>query len=330
MAVPHNSERPSVPISAWSWLIHVLKIYSGGLGILAGDYLKEASDSNVDMTAVGFLYRYGYFTQTLSVDGQQIANYEAQNFGSLPISQVLNDDGTPMLLEVPFHDRMVYSNIWKVAVGRINLYLMDTDIEKNSEFDRSITHQLYGGDWENRMKQEYLLGIGGILLLNKLGIKKDVYHMNEGHAAFINVQRLHDYMTEEKLSFREAMEVVRASSLYTVHTPVPAGHDYFDEPLIAKYMTPLIERMDIPCSCSWIWDAPTPAPTEILHSVFALNTARRPMVCKSRDSFPKDVSTRMERIFPRRVTRGLCHQWRASAQLGHFIGKSIVREIFWR
>ncbi len=179
------------------------------------------------MTAVGFLYRYGYFTQTLSIDGQQIANYEPQNFGSLPITQMMNPDDTPMILTVPFHDRLIYSNVWKVAVGgRINLYLMDTDIEQNSDYDRSITHQLYGGDWENRMKQEYLLGIGGILLLKKLGIKKDVYHMNEGHAAFINVQRLRDYVVEEKLSFREALEVVRASSLYTVHTPVPAGHDY--------------------------------------------------------------------------------------------------------
>ncbi len=257
MEVQHNTERPSVAYFSMEYgLTHVLKIYSGGLGILAGDYLKEASDSNVDMTAVGFLYRYGYFTQTLSVEGQQIANYEAQNFGNLPITQVMNEDGTPMILEVPFHDRPIYSNIWKVAVGRINLYLMDTDIEKNSEFDRSITHQLYGGDWENRMKQEYLLGIGGILLLKKLGIRKEVYHMNEGHAAFISVQRLLDYVQEEKLSFHEALEVVRASSLYTVHTPVPAGHDYFDEPLIAKYMTPSYSDWAYPGSSSWIWVVP--------------------------------------------------------------------------
>ena len=148
MAVPHNSERPSIAYFSMEYgLSHVLKIYSGGLGILAGDYLKEASDSNVDMTAVGFLYRYGYFTQTLSMEGQQIANYEAQHFGNLPITQVLNEDGTPTILEVPFHDRIIYSHIWKVAVGRINLYLMDTDLELNSEYDRSITHQLYGGDW---------------------------------------------------------------------------------------------------------------------------------------------------------------------------------------
>ena len=276
MSVPHNTERPSIAYFSMEYgLSHVLKIYSGGLGILAGDYLKEASDSNVDMTAVGFLYRYGYFTQTLSIDGQQIANYEAQNFGNLPLTQVMNGDGTPMILEVPFHDRPIYSHIWKVAVGRINLYLMDTDLEQNSEFDRSITHQLYGGDWENRMKQEYLLGIGGILLLKKLGIQKDVYHMNEGHAAFINVQRLHDYIHDEELSFQEALEVVRSSSLYTVHTPVPAGHDYFDETLIGKYMTPIVQRIGIPLQQFMDMGRANPGTSEKFSmSVFALNTAQ--------------------------------------------------------
>ena len=276
MNEPYNSKRPSIAYFSMEYgLSHVLKIYSGGLGVLAGDYLKEASDSNVNMTAVGFLYRYGYFTQTLSVDGQQIANYEAQNFGNLPITQVMNDDGTPIILEVPFHDRSIYSNIWKVAVGRINLYLMDTDIEQNSKYDRSITHQLYGGDWENRMKQEFLLGIGGILLLKKLGIKKDVYHMNEGHAAFINVQRLIDYVKEESLSFHEALEVVRASSLYTVHTPVPAGHDYFDEALIGKYMTPIIHELNIPWQQFMDMGRAKPGTNERFSmSVFALNTAQ--------------------------------------------------------
>ena len=217
-------------------LSHVLKIYSGGLGILAGDYLKEASDSNIDMTAVGFLYRYGYFTQTLSMDGQQIANYEAQNFNQLPIEQLTEQDGKPMVLEVPYPGRIVYAHIWRVNVGRIKLYLLDTDLDTNSEWDRPITYQLYGGDWENRMKQEYLLGIGGILMLNKLGIKTDLYHCNEGHAALLNVQRLVDYVQNDHLKFNEALEVVRSSSLYTVHTPVPAGHDYFDESLFGKYM----------------------------------------------------------------------------------------------
>ncbi|WP_418444524.1 alpha-glucan family phosphorylase, partial [Barnesiella intestinihominis] len=217
-------------------LSHVLKIYSGGLGILAGDYLKEASDSNIDMTAVGFLYRYGYFTQTLSMDGQQIANYEAQNFNQLPIEQLTEQDGKPMVLEVPYPGRIVYAHIWRVNIGRIKLYLLDTDLDTNSEWDRPITYQLYGGDWENRMKQEYLLGIGGILMLNKLGIKTDLYHCNEGHAALLNVQRLVDYVQNDHLKFNEALEVVRSSSLYTVHTPVPAGHDYFDESLFGKYM----------------------------------------------------------------------------------------------
>lgn len=139
---------------------------------MAGDYLKEASDSNVDLCAVGFLYRYGYFTQTLSMDGQQIANYEAQNFGQLPIDRVMDANGQPMVVDVPYLDYYVHANVWRVNVGRISLYLLDTDNEMNSEFDRPITHQLYGGDWENRLKQEILLGIGGILTLKALGIKK--------------------------------------------------------------------------------------------------------------------------------------------------------------
>ncbi|MCD7710595.1 MAG: alpha-glucan family phosphorylase [Porphyromonadaceae bacterium] len=232
-----KSDLPSVAYFSMEYgLVNVLKIYSGGLGILAGDYLKEASDTNIDMVAVGFLYRYGYFTQSLSMEGQQLANYESQNFNHLPIEQVVDENNHPIILEVPYPGRIVYSNIWRVNVGRVSLYLMDTDLDSNSEFDRSITHHLYGGDWENRMKQEYLLGIGGILLLKRLGIKKDVYHCNEGHAALINVQRLVDYIQNDKLSFSEALEVVRASSLYTVHTPVPAGHDYFDASLFGKYM----------------------------------------------------------------------------------------------
>ena len=236
MDVEPDHKRASVAYLCMEYgLNQVLKIYSGGLGILAGDYLKEASDSNVDMVAVGFLYRYGYFTQTLSMDGQQIANYEAQNFGSLPIEQQLNEDGTPMVVDVPYMDYYVHAYVWRVNVGRIKLYLLDTDNDMNSDFDRPITHALYGGDWENRLKQEILLGIGGVLTLKKLGITKDVYHCNEGHAALCNVQRLVD-LVQEGMTFTQALELVRASSLYTVHTPVPAGHDYFDEGLFSKYM----------------------------------------------------------------------------------------------
>ena len=236
MDVEPDATRPSVAYFCMEYGINqVVKIYSGGLGMLAGDYMKEASDSNVNMCGVGFLYRYGYFKQTLSMDGQQIAQYDAQNFSSLPVERVLDENGQPLVVDVPYMNYQVHAYVWVMNVGRIKLYLLDTDNEMNSEFDKPITHALYGGDNENRLKQEILLGIGGMLTLKKLGIKKDVYHCNEGHAALCNLQRLIDYI-KEGLSFNEALELVRASSLYTVHTPVPAGHDYFNESLFGKYM----------------------------------------------------------------------------------------------
>jgi len=245
MDVKPDKSRPSVAYFCMEYGIHsALKIYSGGLGMLAGDYVKEASDSNVDMCAVGFLYRFGYFTQSLSIDGQQIANYEAQNFGSLPIVRQLDENGNPLVIDVPYMNYHVYAYVWRVNVGRVSLYLLDTDNEMNSEYDKPITHSLYGGDWENRLKQEILLGIGGMLLLKKLGIKKDIYHCNEGHAALCNLQRLCDYI-DEGLTFNQAMELVRASGLYTVHTPVPAGHDYFDEALFSKYMGGYPQKLGI-------------------------------------------------------------------------------------
>ena len=276
MDVTPDNKRPSVAYFSMEYgLNHVLKIYSGGLGVLAGDYLKEASDSNVDLCAVGFLYRYGYFTQTLSMDGQQIANYEAQNFGQLPIDRVTDADGKPLVVDVPYMDYYVHANVWRVNVGRVSLYLLDTDNEMNSEFDRPITHQLYGGDWENRLKQEILLGIGGMLTLKALGIKKDIYHCNEGHAALVNVQRICDYVATG-LTFNQAIELVRASSLYTVHTPVPAGHDYFDEGLFGKYMGGYPVKMGI----SWddLMDLGRNNPGDkgerFCMSVFACNTSQ--------------------------------------------------------
>ena len=245
MDVKPDKSRPSVAYFCMEYGIHsALKIYSGGLGMLAGDYVKEASDSNVDMCAVGFLYRFGYFTQSLSIDGQQVANYEAQNFGSLPIVRQLDENGNPLVIDVPYMNYHVYAYVWRVNVGRVSLYLLDTDNEMNSEYDKPITHSLYGGDWENRLKQEILLGIGGMLLLKKLGIKKDIYHCNEGHAALCNLQRLCDYI-DEGLTFNQALELVRASGLYTVHTPVPAGHDYFDETLFSKYMGGYPQKLGI-------------------------------------------------------------------------------------
>ncbi|MBQ6791124.1 MAG: alpha-glucan family phosphorylase [Paludibacteraceae bacterium] len=276
MDTPKDKKKPTIAYFSMEYgLTHVLKIYSGGLGILAGDYIKEASDCNVDMTAIGFLYRYGYFTQTLSPEGQQIANYEAQNFSNLPITQMKEEDGSNMVIEVPYPGRTVKAYLWRVAVGRMDLYLLDTDNELNSEWDRQITHQLYGGDWENRIKQEILLGIGGVLALKKLGIKKDVYHCNEGHAALMGLQRLVD-LVAEGLSFNEAKEVVRASGLYTCHTPVPAGHDYFEEGLFYKYIGEYADKLGIE------WHDligmgrtnPDDSNEKFSMSVFALNTCQ--------------------------------------------------------
>ena len=274
--VEPDHTRPSVAYFCMEYGIHsALKIYSGGLGMLAGDYVKEASDSNVDMCAVGFLYRFGYFTQSLAMDGQQIANYEAQNFAHLPIERQLDADGNPLVIDVPYMNFMVHAYVWRVNVGRVKLYLLDTDNEMNSEYDKPITHSLYGGDWENRLKQEILLGIGGMLLLKKLGIKKDIYHCNEGHAALCNLQRLCDYI-EEGLTFNQALELVRASGLYTVHTPVPAGHDYFEEALFGKYMSGYPQKLGI------TWDEfigmgrtnPENHSEKFCMSIFACNTCQ--------------------------------------------------------
>ncbi|MBP9018036.1 MAG: alpha-glucan family phosphorylase, partial [Paludibacteraceae bacterium] len=274
---PFAPDKPSVAYFSMEYgLTEVLKIYSGGLGILAGDYLKEASDCGVDLTAIGLLYRYGYFIQSLSVDGDQIEIYDKQNFNTLPIVQVRDENGQPVVVEVPYPGRTVYVNLWKVSVGRINLFLLDTDNEMNSDADKSITFELYGGDWENRLKQEILLGIGGILTLKKLGIEKDVYHCNEGHAALINLQRLVDLVTEKNLSFYEALEIVRSSSLYTVHTPVPAGHDRFDEVLFGKYMKDYATLLNI----SWNdlmnlgRENPDDPNDKFSMSVFACNTCQ--------------------------------------------------------
>ncbi|MBP5536841.1 MAG: alpha-glucan family phosphorylase [Bacteroidales bacterium] len=222
-----------------------LKIYSGGLGILAGDYLKESSDMNVNMVAVGLLYRYGYFTQVLSAQGDQISKYEPQDFLKIPGEPVLDASGNWLTVSFNFPGRKVHARIWKVSVGRTDLYLLDTDYEANNPEDRQVTHQLYGGDWENRLKQEVVLGIGGVRALRALGINPQIYHCNEGHAAFIGLERLREYIQNDNLTFSEALEVVRASSLFTTHTPVPAGHDSFDEDMLGRYIGGYPESMHI-------------------------------------------------------------------------------------
>ena len=239
----YMSEKPSpehakVAYFSMEYGLHSsLKIYSGGLGILAGDYLKEASDRNVPMVAVGLLYRYGYFTQRLSAQGAQEATYEAQNFYKLPISPVRDELGNWVTTQVALPGRNLTARVWKCQVGRTDLFLLDADYEANLDEDRQVTYYLYGGDWENRLKQEILLGVGGIRALVKMGIKQEVYHCNEGHAAFINIERIRNLIARKRLSFSEAMEVVRSSSLFTTHTPVPAGHDAFPESMIRQYMS---------------------------------------------------------------------------------------------
>ncbi|MEE4196886.1 MAG: alpha-glucan family phosphorylase [Bacteroidales bacterium] len=246
MAEKKNQHGPKVAYFSMEFGIHSsLKIYSGGLGILAGDYLKEASDKNADIIGIGLLYRYGYFTQQLSATGMQIPIYDAQDFSKIPAIPVRDAKGNWQTVALIFPGRNLFARIWKVEVGRNVLYLLDTDFEDNLPEDRAITHHLYGGNIENRLKQELLLGVGGIRILNKLGIEPEVYHCNEGHAAFIGIERINHLIHKEKLSFAEALEVVRSGSLFTTHTPVPAGHDLFPENLLRSYIAHYPERLKI-------------------------------------------------------------------------------------
>jgi glycogen phosphorylase/synthase len=246
MQQPKRDNDPLVAYFSMEYGLHEsLKIYSGGLGVLAGDYLKEASDSNKRMIGIGLLFRYGYFTQHLTPAGEQEAAYIPQKFSDLPIHPVRDSNGEWITVSIALPGRNLYAKVWEVRVGRVSLYLLDADLERNIAPDRTITHQLYGGDWENRLKQEILLGVGGIRLLEKLKYSPDVYHCNEGHAAFINFERIRDLVHREFLTFEEALEVVRSSSLFTTHTPVPAGHDRFPEDLLRIYIGHYPDRLHV-------------------------------------------------------------------------------------
>lgn len=235
---PDDPEKPSVAYFCMEFGIHAcLKIYSGGLGILAGDYLKEASDSNVNIIGIGFLYRFGYFRQKLGPKGEQLTIYEAEDFSRLPIIPVKDKDGNHLTIGIVWPGRTVKIRVWEAKVGKVSLFLLDTDFDDNSPADRSITHYLYGGDHENRLKQELILGIGGMRALDAMGIKPDLYHSNEGHSAFISLERLRTMIETYHLTFHQALEAVRSSTLFTTHTPVPAGHDAFDEDMLRKYIS---------------------------------------------------------------------------------------------
>ncbi len=222
-----------------------LQIYSGGLGILAGDYLKQASDSNKNLVGVGLLYRYGYFTQSMSLLGDQIAEYKPQKFTQLPLVPVRDADGEWVKVKIALPGRNLTAKAWQVNVGRICLYLLDADIQENTPEDRGITSELYGGDNEHRLKQEMLLGIGGVRLIHTLGLKPDVFHLNEGHSAFSSLERIRNLMDREGVEFHHAAEVVKSNSLFTTHTPVPAGHDSFEEHLMRVYLSHFSDHFKI-------------------------------------------------------------------------------------
>lgn len=241
-----NKEEDQIAYFSMEYGLHnSIKTYSGGLGILAGDYLKQASDSNKNMIAIGLMYRQGYFKQLISHLGDQISEYNIQETNQLPIETVRDEEGQSIRIALAFPARLVYAKVWQLNVGRIPLYLLDTNINDNNEEDRKISAQLYGGDNEHRLKQEILLGIGGIRLIQKLNLSPAAYHSNEGHAAFIGLERIDKLIQKEHLSFQEALEYVRATTLFTTHTPVPAGHDSFEEHLIRAYLSHFADHFSI-------------------------------------------------------------------------------------
>src|ERR1041384_1023970 len=215
-----------------------LPFYSGGLGILAGDHLKSASDLGLPLVAVGLLYRYGYFRQRLRNDGWQEEHYGETRPSELPIQLVKEADGTPSRIEVLIRERKVLAQVWRANVGRVPLYLLDTNIEGNAETDRWVTGHLYGGDRETRIVQEMLLGIGGVRLLRKLGVTPHVFHLNEGHSAFLTLELAREVGQDEKQSFATAMQTVKQQCVFTTHTPVAAGNDEFDASLVTRAFGP--------------------------------------------------------------------------------------------
>src|SRR5213594_1207670 len=227
-------ERPVAYFSAEFGFHEAIPNYSGGLGILAGDHCKSASDLDLSFVAIGLLYRHCYFRQQIDKEGIQEAINLNQNFHHLPIREVRRGD-TNLLISVPILDREVFAKLWELRVGRVSVYLLDTDIPENSPEDRLITAELYGGDLEMRMRQEIMLGIGGVKALSALGIDAEVFHMNEGHSAFLALERIRLEVVEKKLDFYSALQVAAAANIFSTHTPVPAGNDSFPRDMMRKY-----------------------------------------------------------------------------------------------
>ncbi|MCB2191864.1 MAG: alpha-glucan family phosphorylase [Deltaproteobacteria bacterium] len=231
--------------SAEYGLTDCLSLYSGGLGVLSGDHLKSASDLNLPLVAVGLAYGQGYFNQYLNADGWQQEEYHPNDFYNLPMSLVTGEDGKELRISVDIEGRPLQARVWQISVGRVPLYLMDSNLDDNPADLRSTTYQLYGGDRQMRIRQEILLGIGGVRLLKALGIEANVFHMNEGHSAFASLERIRQLRQEKGLNFNEAREVVRASNCFTTHTPVPAGNDYFDPELVRRHFAGYVAELGI-------------------------------------------------------------------------------------
>lgn len=241
---PELTNRPVAYFSAEFGLHRSLPIYSGGLGVLAGDHCKEASDIGLPFVAVGFLYEMGYFRQRIRPDGWQEAIYPRFEPGEVAVRQALCDDDTCLFVPVELNDQIVHLKVWHVRVGRAHLYLMDADNDRNAPWERELTAQLYGGDQEMRIQQEIVLGIGGLHVLQALGIDPLVFHLNEGHSAFLVLERARE-LVEAGRSFEEAREEVKATTVFTTHTPVPAGHDVFPFHLLEKYFHNYWPRLDL-------------------------------------------------------------------------------------
>jgi starch phosphorylase len=232
---PQDNGHSIAYFSAEFALHQSLPIYAGGLGVLAGDHCKEASDLGVPLIGVGFMYPQGYFHQKISAEGWQEEDYERLSWADAPIEPATTADGRPCVTAVPLGDRSVLVAVRHVRVGRVNLYLLDTDLEENAPWDRELSARLYGGDRETRIQQEIVLGIGGVRALKALGSDPAVFHLNEGHAAFVVLQRIRD-LIEDGSTFEQALEEIRATTVFTTHTPVPAGHDAFPFHLVEKHL----------------------------------------------------------------------------------------------
>ncbi len=274
-------------------------VYSGGLGILAGDHLKSASELGVPLYGMGLLYRLGYFRQYLNLDGWQQERYPETDFFNIPVSLVKNESGEPVVIGVEYPGRTVYARIWKVQTGKVILFLLDTNIERNIPDDRTITDQLYGGDSEMRVKQELMLGIGGVRAFRAMGINITAYHMNEGHAAFLAVERIRIEMKEHGMSFDEAHSFVTSTNVFTTHTPVPAGNDRFTPEIIDKYFSDIYAEFGIDAKRFMALGRENPfdEEEEFCMTVLAIKTA---FACNGVSKLHGDVSRRMwNRIWPK-------------------------------